>query len=53
MRIDRLYCDARHQCVRVVTTDEPTHDGQAPLTDSEVVCLDCGTQRPVVEDSVI
>lgn len=37
-----VYCSARDQNVRVVLTDDPTHDGQAPLMDSELICLEIG-----------
>ena len=37
-----VYCSARDQNVRVALTDEATHDGQATLMDSEVVCLEIG-----------
>jgi hypothetical protein len=37
-----IYCSARDQNVRVVLTDEPTHDGQAPLMDPELICLEIG-----------
>ena len=42
MRTNIAYCAARARNVRVVVTDEPPHDGQAPLRDPELVCLDIG-----------
>ncbi|HEU4565181.1 MAG TPA: hypothetical protein VFS05_11050 [Gemmatimonadaceae bacterium] len=42
MREILMYCSARDQDVHVVITDEPVHDGQAPLLDSEVICLEIG-----------
>jgi hypothetical protein len=42
MREIMLYCSARDQEVRVVLTDEPTHDGQAPLADLELLCMEIG-----------
>jgi hypothetical protein len=40
MQSHTAYCSACDQDVRVVITDAPTHDGQAPLADAQVVCLD-------------
>ena len=40
MKLDRIYCGARDQDVRVVITDEPPHDAQATLPDSECICLE-------------
>lgn len=42
MRELTMYCSARDQDVRVVLTDEPAHEGQAPVVDTEVVCLEIG-----------
>lgn len=42
MRELTMYCSARDQDVRVILTDEPVHDGQAPVLDNEVVCLEIG-----------
>ena len=42
MRELTMYCSARDQDVRVVLTDEPVHDGQAPVIDSEIICLEIG-----------
>jgi hypothetical protein len=42
MRTEMAYCAVRRRPVRVIVTDEPTHDGQAPLHDAELVCLDVG-----------
>jgi hypothetical protein len=40
MQSQTAYCSACDQDVRVVITDAPEHDGQAPLADSQIVCLD-------------
>lgn len=42
MRELTMYCSARDQDVRVILTDEPVHDGQAPMLDTEVICLEIG-----------
>jgi hypothetical protein len=42
MNTHRTYCTVRGRDVRVAVTDTPTHDGQAPLHDEELVCLDVG-----------
>jgi hypothetical protein len=42
MREITMYCSARDSDVRVLLTDEPTHEGQASLQDSEVICLEIG-----------
>lgn len=42
MREIMMYCSARDQDVRVVLTDEPITDGQAPVTDTELICLEIG-----------
>lgn len=42
MREIVMYCSARDQDVHVVLTDEPITDGQAPVTDSELICLEIG-----------
>ena len=42
MRDITMYCSARDQDVRVVVTDEPVHDAQATVTDSELICLEIG-----------
>ena len=42
MREITMYCSARDQDVRVVLTDEPVHDPQAPVLDSELICLEIG-----------
>jgi hypothetical protein len=42
MREIAMYCSARDQEVRVVITDEPVHDAQAPVGDSELICLEIG-----------
>jgi hypothetical protein len=42
MRTQLAYCSVRARHVRVAVTDLPTHDGQAPLHDAELVCLDVG-----------
>ena len=42
MREITMYCSARDQEVRVVVTDEPVHDAQASVSDSELICLEIG-----------
>lgn len=42
MREITMYCSARDQDVRVVLTDEPVHDAQAPMEDAELICLEIG-----------
>jgi len=42
MREITMYCSARDQDVRVVLTDEPVHDAQAPVVDAELICLEIG-----------
>jgi hypothetical protein len=37
-----MYCSARDQDVRVMLTDEPVHDSQAPVLDTEIICLEIG-----------
>ncbi|SRR6476646_10398643 len=43
MRSQKVYCGACDRNVRVLITNPPTvTEGQAPLHDSEVVCLEIG-----------
>ena len=42
MREITMYCAARDQDVRVVLTDEPVHDAQAPMMDAEFIRLEIG-----------
>lgn len=42
MRELTMYCSARDQDVRVILTDEPAHESQAPVLDSEIICLEIG-----------
>jgi hypothetical protein len=42
MQSQRIYCGACDTEVRVMITDTPSEEGQAPLHDSEVVCLEIG-----------
>jgi hypothetical protein len=44
MREITMYCSARDQNVRVAVTDEPMHDTQASVVDSELICLEVGDQ---------
>lgn len=44
MQSQIAYCSACDQDVHVVVTDAPTHEGQAPLADAQVVCLDFGAR---------
>ena len=36
------YCSACERDVRIILSDSPVHDAQAPVADQEVVCLDVG-----------
>jgi hypothetical protein len=38
----QLYCGACDRPVRVFITEAPTADGQAPVTDAVLVCLEIG-----------
>jgi hypothetical protein len=40
MRVEQKFCPACAHEVRVALTDEPPHDGQAPMPDAELVCLE-------------
>ncbi len=42
MKSHQLYCGACDRPVRVLITDSPTGEGQAEVTDSELVCLEIG-----------
>ena len=42
MEPQTAYCSACDKDVRIVVTDDPSHDGHANLHDSEVVCLEIG-----------
>ena len=42
MREITMFCSARDSDVRVLLTDEPAHEGQATLMDSELICLEIG-----------
>ena len=42
MKSQIAYCSACDKDVRIVLTDQPSHDGQANVHDSEVVCLEIG-----------
>jgi len=42
MKSESAYCSACDKNVRIVITDEPSHDGHANLHDGEVVCLEIG-----------
>ena len=42
MREITMFCSARDSEVRVLLTDDPAHDGQATLLDSELICLEIG-----------
>lgn len=44
MKTRTAYCSACDRDVRILVTDAPLQDGQAPMPDSEVVCLECGEQ---------
>lgn len=42
MKSIEAYCSACDNQVRLVLTDEPTHDDPSPIHDCEVVCLEIG-----------
>ena len=42
MRELTMYCAARDGNVHMVLTDEPITDGQATVTDTELICLEIG-----------
>ena len=44
MREMTMFCSARDQDVRIIVTDEAVHDGQAPVLDPEMICLEIGEQ---------
>jgi len=42
MKSQKIFCGACDREVRVMVTDAPSHQGQAELTDEEVICLEIG-----------
>ena len=44
MKAHQIYCGACDRQVRVLISDAPPTDGQAPLLDEELVCLEIGVQ---------
>ena len=42
MKSQKIFCGACDREVRVMITDAPAHDGQAPILDEEIVCLEIG-----------
>ena len=44
MKSHQMYCGACDREVRVLITPGPGAEGQAPLRDSEIVCLEIGSQ---------
>ncbi len=42
MKSQQIYCGACDRQVRVMITDNPTEESQAPVHDMEVVCLEIG-----------
>jgi hypothetical protein len=44
MKSQNLFCSACDRPVRVLITDEPTSEGQAEVTDAEMICLEIGAQ---------
>lgn len=44
MKSAQLFCGACDREVRVMITEAPDHEGQAPLHDEEVICLEIGEQ---------
>jgi hypothetical protein len=44
MKTQIAYCSACDCDVRILVTDAPLHDAQAPVADADVVCLEIGEQ---------
>ena len=44
MKFQWQYCGACDRTVRVLVTDRPSAEGQAPAMDAELVCLEVGHQ---------
>ena len=44
MKTQTAFCSACDRDVRILVSDEPLHDAQAPVADAELVCLEIGTQ---------
>ena len=44
MNSHQMFCSACNREVRVMMTDAPPEDGQAPLHDEEMICLEIGEQ---------
>ena len=44
MKSQIAYCSACDRDVRILVTEGPLHDAQAPVADDEVVCLEIGEQ---------
>ena len=44
MKTQIAFCSACDRDVRILVSDEPLHDAQAPVVDAEVVCLEIGQQ---------
>jgi hypothetical protein len=44
MKSQQLFCSACDRPVRVLITEEPTSEGQAEVSDTELVCLEIGSQ---------
>jgi hypothetical protein len=44
MKVQTAYCSACDRDVRVVWTPDAGHDTQAPITDSECICLEMGVK---------
>jgi hypothetical protein len=42
MQFHTVFCSACDHDVKIMVTDEPSHDGHANLHDAEVVCLEIG-----------
>jgi hypothetical protein len=42
MREMTMFCSARDQDVRIIVTVVAVHDGQAPVLDPEMICLEIG-----------
>ena len=42
MKSQVAFCSACDCEVRIILTDEPVHDAQAPVADADIVCLEVG-----------
>lgn len=44
MKVQTAFCSACDRDVRVVWSDDAGHDAQAPISDSECICLEMGVK---------